>query len=180
MKPSERLDCAKGDGDRVLKVDHAGENGAVNIYSGQLFFARFTAAALVPELREFRQHEMRHRQIFQTEMERRGVRRCRSFHLCGVGGYALGLVTGLMGCGAIAATTVAVERVVLGHLKDQIRTLEQTDPAATTAIRAIVADEQEHHDRSEVHARANRMWLALLAPMVALSTEVVIWMGMRL
>ena len=178
MEVSSR--ASEGIGGRVLKVDHAGENGAVNIYAGQLVFARFTAPFLVPELLEFKQHEERHRQIFQAELNARGMRRCRSYFLCGLGGYVLGLVTGLFGRGAIAATTVAVERVVLGHLKEQIRALERTDLAASNAIRAIVAEEQEHHDRSEVHARANRFWLAVLAPMVALSTEMVIWTGMRL
>jgi len=180
MELSARASAAEGVGGRVLKVDHAGEHGAVNIYSGQLFFARFTAPALVQELREFKQHEERHRQIFQAELQLRGMRRCRSYHLCGLGGYMLGLVTGLFGRGAIAATTVAVERVVLAHLKEQIRALEHTDAAAANAIRAIVAEEQEHHDRSEGHARASRVWLVLLAPVVALSTEVVIWAGMRL
>ncbi|WP_240943907.1 demethoxyubiquinone hydroxylase family protein, partial [Janthinobacterium lividum] len=27
----------------MLKVDHAGENGAVHIYAGQIFLARLTA-----------------------------------------------------------------------------------------------------------------------------------------
>ena len=167
-------------GGRVLKVDHAGENGAVNIYAGQIFFARLTAPSLIPDLLEFKRHEERHRQIFQAELQARGVRRCRSYVLCGLGGYILGLITGLFGRGAIAATTVAVERVVLGHLKEQIRELEHTDVSAANAIRAIVSDEQEHHGRSEVHARASRVWLTVLAPVVAVSTEVVIWTGMHL
>ena len=49
--------------------------------------------------------------------QRRGKPRCRSYHLCGVGGWMLGLITGLLGRQAIAATTVAVENVVLGHLQ---------------------------------------------------------------
>ncbi len=34
-------------GDRIIKVDHAGEHGAICIYSGQIFMARLTARDLV-------------------------------------------------------------------------------------------------------------------------------------
>lgn len=47
-------------GNRIIKVDHAGEHGAINIYTGQMLVARVTAPDLLEELREFRSHEMRH------------------------------------------------------------------------------------------------------------------------
>jgi 3-demethoxyubiquinol 3-hydroxylase len=166
-------------GARILKVNHAGENGAVHIYAGQILVARLTAPALVGELREFRSHEERHRAIFAAELQRRGRPRCRSYALCALGGYVLGFVTGLFGRTAIAATTVAVERVVLGHLKTQIEQLQASDPAAVQAIEAIVADEQQHHD--ELVAQLNGgFWISLLEPVVAASTETVIWLGMKL
>src|SRR4051812_44502413 len=140
MELSARVLAGDGLGGRILKVNHAGENGAVHIYAGQLLLARLTAPSLVAELREFRSHEEVHREIFGSELERRGVRRCRSYLLCGIGGYALGLVTGLFGGGAIAATTVAVERVVLRHLKQQLQVLEGRDPEAADAVRAIVGE----------------------------------------
>jgi ubiquinone biosynthesis monooxygenase Coq7 len=85
----------------------------------------------------------------------------------------------LLGPSAIAATTVAVERVVLRHLEEQVDLLRTTDPSAVTAIAAIVAEEREHHDRSVVHARAGKFWPRVLMPLVSISTEAVIWVGMR-
>lgn len=167
-------------GNRIIKVDHAGEQGAVCIYTGQIFFARFTAPALVAELVEFRTHEMRHREIFRLELQRRQHPRCRSYWLCGVGGFVLGLITGLFGARAIAATTVAVESVVLRHLEEQLAQLESADPSAAAAIAAIVSDEREHHDRSAIHARAGKFWSKVLGRVVSASTEAVIWLGMRL
>ena len=55
-----------------MKVNHAGEHGAINIYTGQIFTARLTARSLVPELRAFRADEEKHRAIFQLELQRRG------------------------------------------------------------------------------------------------------------
>ncbi|KAB8195636.1 demethoxyubiquinone hydroxylase family protein [Lysobacter maris] len=167
-------------GSRILKVNHAGEHGAISIYSGQIALARFTAPDLIHELAEFRRHEQRHRAIFGTELQRRGQRRCRSYWLCGLGGFLLGMLTGLLGRNAIAATTVAVESVVLRHLEQQLAALRGADPAAATAISAIISDEQRHHDRSATHLQAGRFWPRVLSPVVSASTEAVIWLGMRL
>ncbi|GAB2498838.1 demethoxyubiquinone hydroxylase family protein [Pseudoxanthomonas sangjuensis] len=169
-----------GLGDRVIKVNHAGEHGAINIYSGQILMARLTAPDLVNELREFRSHEQRHLGIFGTELRRRNKPRCRSYWLCGFGGYVLGLATGLFGRNAIAATSVAVESVVLRHLERQIADLREDDPEAVVAISAIVAEEQQHHDLSASHLQANGFWSWIITPLVSASTETVIWLGMRL
>lgn len=116
-------------GNRVIKVDHAGEHGAVCIYTAQILFARLTAPGLVEELVHFREHERAHRKIFEDELARRSHPRCRSYWLCGLGGFVLGAVTGLFGRRAIAATTVAIESVVLRHLRQQIAELSTEAPA---------------------------------------------------
>ena len=167
-------------GDRILKVNHAGEHGAVAIYSGQLLAGRLRARTLLAELAEFKVHEEKHRSIFAGEMERRGVSRCRSYWLCGAGGFLLGVVTGLLGPQAMATMTVAVERVVLRHLESQLQELGQTDPAAIAAISAIIGDEQEHHDRSAARAGRGGVLNRMLAACVSGATEGVIWIGMRL
>jgi len=175
-----RLNRGESLGDRVLKVNHAGEQGAINIYRGQILASRLRAPRLVAELREFQTHEERHRAIFWAELQRRGRRRCRSFHLCGVGGFLLGAITGLLGPSAVAATTVAVERVVLQHLEAQLRVLRDADPAAHAAVLAIVREEREHHDRAALETRQGAFWPCILLPVVSFSTEAVIWLGMRL
>jgi 3-demethoxyubiquinol 3-hydroxylase len=166
-------------GGRILKVNHAGENGAVNIYAGQILAARLTAREMVSELIEFKSHEEKHRAIFWAELQRRGRPRCRSFLLCGIGGFVLGFVTGILGRDAIAATTVAVEKVVLGHLLRQLEALRGKDNAAIVAISAIVMEEQQHHDRSASHLQGGKFWPSMISPVVAASTEAVIWIGMK-
>ncbi|NNG04894.1 MAG: demethoxyubiquinone hydroxylase family protein [Inquilinus sp.] len=166
--------------DRILKVNHAGEHGAVNIYRGQALICRWRAPSLLAELEEFRRHEEGHRAGFTAEMERRGVRRCRSYHLCGIGGLALGILTGLCGKAAVAATTVAVESVVLRHLEEQMAYLETADEDAYRAVRTIVEEERAHHDRAAASVAPRGFWWRLVLPTVTLSTEAVIWLGMRL
>jgi len=164
---------------QVMKVNHAGEHGAINIYAAQILMARFTAKSLLPELQAFKADEERHRNIFLAELNRRGLARCRSYWLCAMGGYMLGLGTGLLGARAISITTVAVERVVLKHLRHQMEFLAD-DTHATTAISSIIEEEQEHHDEANFHCHTNRAFETVLSAIVSGATESVIWLGMRI
>jgi 3-demethoxyubiquinol 3-hydroxylase len=166
--------------DRILKVNHAGEHGAVNIYRGQRLACSWRGDALKRELEEFRSHEERHRAVFAAELTRRGVRRCRGYMACGIGGFLLGVTTGLCGRASIAAVTVAVERVVLRHLEAQLRELDGLDPAAHAAVASILEDERMHHDRAAREPRQGLLWPRLLRPAVSAVTEFVIWTGMKL
>ena len=174
LNPGETL------GDRVMKVDHAGEHGAVCIYLAQRWFARWRAPELLGELDHFLAHERGHRARFGAELDRRGQSRCRSYFWCGVGGLVLGGATGLAGRQAIAATTVAIERVVLRHMHEQVRELDGRDEEAVRALRRIIAEEQEHHDLSAARLAGRGIWQRIIDPLVGASTHVVIWLGMRL
>jgi 3-demethoxyubiquinol 3-hydroxylase len=175
-----RLKRGESLGDRIVKVDHAGEHGAVCIYSAQIAVSRWRSPRLVPELQQFLAHEQRHRRIFTEELARRGRSRCRSYHLCGLGGLILGLLTGLAGPQAIHATTAAIERVVLLHMTAQLAELAGIDGQAHAALKVIIEDEQSHHDQAEAQKSAGNLWVRLIDPVVRVSTEVVIWLGMKL
>jgi 3-demethoxyubiquinol 3-hydroxylase len=164
----------------VMKVDHAGEHGAVCIYLAQRWFARWRAPEMVPELAHFLAHERIHRLRFGEQLARRGQRRCRSYFWCGLGGFALGALTGIAGRNAIAATTVAIERVVLRHMHAQVEELTGVDEEAAQTLRVIIVEEQEHHDTSAAHLTPLGFWPTLMNPIVGASTHVVIWLGMRL
>jgi ubiquinone biosynthesis monooxygenase Coq7 len=175
-----RLNRGETLGDRVMKVDHAGEHGAVCIYLAQRWLARWRAPEMLPELDHFLAHERGHRARFAGELARRGQRRCRSYFWCGLGGFVLGAVTGLAGRNAIAATTVAIEGVVLRHMHEQVKELTAVDEEAVQALRQIIVEEQEHHDLSITRLTPRGIWPKIINPLVGASTHVVIWLGMRL
>jgi 3-demethoxyubiquinol 3-hydroxylase len=163
-----------------MKVDHAGEHGAICVYRAQRSLARWRAPEMVAELDHFLVHERRHRARFGAELTRRNRRRCRSYHWCGIGGFALGVITGFAGRHAIAATTVAIESVVLRHMHQQVHVLDGVDREAVAALREVIDEEQEHHDLSAVRVSSGSFWPAVVNPVVSASTEAVIWLGMRL
>lgn len=164
---------------RLMKVNHAGEHGAVSIYAGQIFMARFTAKSLLPELLAFKADEEKHRTTFYKELQRRGLKRCKSYWLCAVGGYFLGIGSGLFGANAISLTTVAVERTVLRHLRRQTEILAE-DVEAVSAISSILNDEQEHHDVAANNSHTPSIFGRVFSTAVSGATESVIWLGMRL
>lgn len=169
---------ATGLAGRVMKVNHAGEHGAVSIYAGQIFMARFTAKSLLPELMAFKADEEKHRTTFYRELQRRGLKRCKSYWLCAAGGYVLGIGTGLFGVQAISLTTVAVERTVLRHLRHQTELLAE-DVEAVSAISSILSDEQEHHDAAANHNHTSGIFGRMMSTAISGATESVIWLGMR-
>lgn len=166
-------------GNRIIKVNHAGEFGAINIYRAQILFGQLLRRSYVPLLKDLIEHEKQHLAIFGGVLNKRGVRRCRSFWLCGIGGFMLGVLTSLLGKRGVMACTAAVETVVLGHLRQQVAVLEETDPEACAAVRAIIADEEEHQHVGNSEGGDN-LWFRPLRFVVAMSTETVIWLGMKI
>lgn len=174
-----RLRPASTIAEKMIKVDHAGENGAVNIYRAQRLVARIRAPSLCRQLADFQQHEEEHRRIFQAHLTAIGVRRCVSYHLSALGGFSLGFVTGLIGPSAIAATTFAVEHVVLRHLEEQLDYLRTASPAARECVTQIYEDERQHHDIAEGRLVRDGWMTRVLIAIVQFSTEMVIRIGMR-
>ncbi|WP_416878374.1 demethoxyubiquinone hydroxylase family protein [Litorimonas sp.] len=164
----------------MIKVDHAGENGAVNIYRAQTLVARLRAPSLVKRLKHFQSHEEEHRRIFAKYLSDKGIRRCVSYHLNGIGGYALGFITAIIGPSAIAATTYAVESVVLEHLNHQMEYLQVENPDAYNAVSSIYLDEKEHHDEAKQRLQdGNRALTRIMVSIIKTCTEAVIRFGMR-
>ena len=174
------VDGNRGTPGRLIKVDHAGEFGAINIYRAQILLAHIVAPSLVPPLKEFLAHERRHLEVFRAVLDRRGIRRCRSFMFCGVGGYLLGLATGVLGRRGIMACTAAVESVVTAHLERQMAFMQASgDEEAYSAVRSILAEELEHQEAGV--AQAQNSWLYKpIRFVVSRATELVIWLGLKL
>ena len=81
---------------RILKVNHAGEYGAVRIYRAQALVARRIYPDVVAFLEETLAHEVRHCRLFREAMPERGARPCRAMPLWSNGGFVLGLMTSLL------------------------------------------------------------------------------------
>ena len=180
MDAAANIPAASVLGNLIIRVDHAGEQGAICVYRAQWAVAGLTAPSMRERLADFLVHEKRHRSIFGAALMTRGLPRARSYVLCSAGGYMLGIVTGLLGRRAIAATTIALESVVVRHLNAQRDELAAIDPAVAELIASIVEDEQLQHDRSLDQIDLDRSWLRGVSSLVRQATEAAIWLGMKL
>lgn len=158
----------------ILRVDHAGEVGAIRIYGAQIALARWRAPDLVPVLIGAREDEMRHRNFFAGELDERGLVPCYLLGFWWTGGMMLGLITGLLGRDAILTCTEAVERTVHRHMDEQIGWLSSRDADLAAGIAEIRDQEVEHLDGARNAGGRRPRWLDLI---IAASTEALVWLS---
>lgn len=138
--------------DEMLRVDHAGEYGAVRIYQGQLavFGARKRKGApdddTLEIIRHMEEQEQEHLAAFNKILNEREVRPTAMTPIWHVAGYALGATTALMGEKAAMACTAAVEEVIEEHYQDQLDDLGADEDELRAAITQFREDEIAHRD----------------------------------
>lgn len=138
--------------ERMIRVDHAGEHGAVQIYRGQMAILGHTATG--DTIKHMYDQEQAHLQRFDQLIAEHGVRPTVLAPVWSVAGYALGAVTALMGEKAAMACTAAVEEVIDEHYARQAASLEK-DGAANAELKATIeqfrADEIQHRETAIEH-----------------------------
>ncbi len=141
-----------GDGARerdlaeMIRVDHAGEFGAVQIYRGQrAVFERIEGRAHAARLiADMEAGEQEHLRTFDRLIMERGVRPTIMAPLWQAAGFGLGAVTALMGEQAAHACTEAVEDVIEEHYARQSAALEGVDDELKQVVDRFRADEIAH------------------------------------
>jgi ubiquinone biosynthesis monooxygenase Coq7 len=162
---------------RILKVNHAGEYGAIRIYRAQIWVARRLYPDVVPFLEETLGHEIEHCALFRGAMPARAAKPCRVMSLWGNGGLVLGFLTALMGRQGIWICTEAVEATVHRHLDDQMFFLRGRDPQLVELIASIQHEEEHHLNYAAARIVSRGMGARLLGRIIAAATETVIWLS---
>ncbi|XP_001845335.2 5-demethoxyubiquinone hydroxylase, mitochondrial [Culex quinquefasciatus] len=134
--------------DRIIRVDHAGELGANQIYKGQLAVLGHTKAGKTIE--HMWEQEKVHKAEFDRLMVKYRARPTALLPFWNLAGFALGAGTALLGEKAAMACTVAVESVIVEHYNDQLRQMMDDPKFKDHELLEIVTrfrnEEQEHHD----------------------------------
>lgn len=162
---------------RIVRVNHAGEFGAIRIYSAQILVARRFWPNCVPSLSEMLGHERTHCAAFRTAMPARLSRPCRVMQFWSWGGWLLGFVTALLGPQGIWACTAAVEVAVHRHLDDQLFFLAKRDRDLHGIILAIREEELAHLHHAEEQLKSPGPALNLLRSLISVATDVLIWLS---
>jgi len=130
----------------ILRVDHAGELGAVHIYRGQRAVLDRAPGKdrIAFQLQEMEGHEAEHLAAFDRLLTERRVRPTLMAPLWRLAGFALGAGTALMGEKAAHACTEAVETVIGEHYAGQIEELQGRESDLAQDL-ARFRDEELHH-----------------------------------
>jgi 3-demethoxyubiquinol 3-hydroxylase len=164
--------------DSVIRVDHAGEYGAVRIYDGQL--AVLGRGRARDAIRRMAEQEQRHLTAFEALMRAHRARPTLLSPLWHAAGYALGAATALMGERAAMACTVAVEEVIDEHYAGQAERLGDADRALTETILQFRADELAHRDTALEHGAEEALGYGLLTAFVKTGSRLAIWLSERI
>ncbi len=136
----------------MLRVDHAGELGAVFIYRGQrAVMAAGGRASMAATLAEMEAHERAHLARLEALITEARVRPTALAPLWRFAGFALGAATALIGETAAHACTEAVEEVIEAHYGAQVAELEGREPALAAEL-ARFRDEEVAHRQAAIAA----------------------------
>ena len=140
--------------EEIIRVDHAGEYGATRIYDGQI--AIFGKDSKIGKtIQHMADQEQEHIEKFNELILEHRVRPTAFLPLWNVAGFGLGAVTAMMGEKAAMACTVAVEKVIGEHYREQQDLLEDDHKELRKTIKKFEKDELEHHDIGIDHDAEN-------------------------
>ena len=169
----------KAEIEAMIRVDHAGEFGALRIYEGQLAVLSRDREG-TEAVRRMANQERVHFDAFDRMVKERGVRPTALEPLWRLAGFALGAATAAMGEKAAMACTVAVEDVIDEHYAKQIERLGKSDPEFARAIEKFRKDEGEHRSEALAHGAERALGYPILSAAIRLSCRIAISLSERL
>ena len=134
--------------EEFIRVDHAGERGAVKIYEGQLLALNtiIKDESLKKTIEDMKVHEIEHCQFFENEIKKRNIKPTKFLPLWDLLGIGLGFGSTLLGKKAAMLCTASVEEVIDKHYLDQINQLGSEEKELKKKIIKFREDELHHKD----------------------------------
>ena len=134
--------------EEFIRVDHAGERGAVKIYEGQLLALNTLVKDenLKKTIEEMKIHEKEHCEFFETEIKKRKIKPTKFLPLWDLLGVGLGFGSTLLGKKAAMLCTASVEEVIDKHYQNQIDQLGSDEKDLKKKIIKFRQDELHHKD----------------------------------
>ena len=134
--------------EEFIRVDHAGERGAVKIYEGQLLALNTIVKNdnLKKTIEDMKEHEVEHCQFFENEIKKRNIEPTKFLPLWDLLGVGLGFGSTLLGKKAAMLCTASVEEVIDKHYLSQINQLDDSEKILKKKIIKFREDEVHHKD----------------------------------
>jgi len=132
--------------EEIIRVDHAGERGAIKIYEGQLLALNTIREDnnLKRIIEEMKEQEKEHLEYFEKEIQKRNMKATYMLPLWDLMGVSLGFGTALLGKKAAMLCTASVEEVIENHYENQLSKIGEDEKDLKTKIEKFKGDEVNH------------------------------------
>ena len=143
--------------EEFLRVDHAGERGAIKIYEGQLLALNTFVKdeKLKKVIEEMKSHEKEHLDFFNKEIKKRNIKPTKLLPLWDLLGIGLGFSSAIMGKKATMLCTASVEEVIDGHYQNQLNQINSDEKNLKKKIKKF-RDDEIHHKNIAYDNGANK------------------------
>ena len=169
--------------EEIIRVDHAGERGAIKIYEGQLLALKTFKQDefLKKKIEEMKEHEKEHYEYFDNEIKKRNIQPTKFLPLwdllgigLGFGSTLLGKKAAMLGEQAAMLCTASVEEVIDGHYKDQTYKLGKDEEELKKKIMKFRQDELDHKDIAYDNGATKKGLYGVLDKIIKTSSRIAI------
>ena len=162
--------------EEIIRVDHAGERGAIKIYEGQLLALKTFKKndKLKRKIEEMKEHEREHFEYFDNEIKKRNIEPTKLLPLWDLMGVTLGFGTAMLGEKAAMLCTASVEEVIDGHYKDQTYKLGDDEKELKEKIIKFRQDELDHKEIAYENGATKKGLFSVLDKVIKTSSRIAI------
>ena len=162
--------------EEFIRVDHAGERGAVKIYEGQLLALNtiIKDENLKKTIQEMQIHEKEHCEFFEREIKKRNIKPTKFLPLWDLLGLGLGFGSTILGKKAAMLCTASVEEVIDKHYLDQINQLGPEEKELKKKIIKFREDELDHKDIAYEEGATKKGFYSILDKVIKTGSRIAI------
>jgi len=159
-----------------IRVDHAGERGAIKIYEGQLLALNTFVKDenLKKTIEKMKNHEKEHLDFFNKEIKKRNIKPTKLLPLWDLLGVGLGFGSTIIGKKATMLCTASVEEVIDEHYQNQINELDSDEKDLKETIKKFRDDELHHRDIAYKQGASKKGLYAILDKIIKIGSKVAI------
>ena len=162
--------------EKFIRVDHAGERGAIKIYEGQLLALNtfIKNDELKKKIEEMKEHEKEHADYFENEIKKRNISPTKFLPLWDLLGVGLGFGSTILGKKAAMLCTASVEEVIDKHYQNQIQQIETDEKELKNKIIKFREDELHHKNIAYNEGATKKGLYSLLDKIIKTGSKIAI------
>ena len=162
--------------EEFIRVDHAGERGAIKIYEGQLLALNTFVKDenLKKIIEKMKNHEKEHLDFFNKGIKKRNIKPTKLLPLWDLLGVGLGFGSAIIGKKATMLCTASVEEVIDEHYQNQINELDSDEKVLKEKIKKFRDDELHHRDIAYEQGASKKGLYAILDKIIKTGSKVAI------